>query len=82
MPSVDDADRAAMLAGLIDLRDGIDVVTNLVACLALAVQAPTLPHGERRALGAVINVARDKLEAIGLALGAMIEAQRGATPPG
>lgn len=70
-----------MLAGLVDVRDGVDVVTNLATCLALAVQAPTLPQGERRALGAVISIVRDKLEAIGLALGAMVEDQREAPPP-
>ena len=71
---MDDTDRAAVLAGLVDLRDGVDVVTNLITCLALAVQAPTLPQGERRALGAVISIVRDRLEDLSLVLATMSDA--------
>ncbi len=61
---------------LIDIRDSLNVVINIVACLALACQAPTLPQGERRALGTVITLARDKLDELSLALATMGEAQR------
>lgn len=69
-------DRVASMVELVDVRDSLNVVINIVACLALACQAPTLPQGERRALGAVITLARDKLDELSLVLADMGGAQQ------
>ena len=52
----------------IDIRNDVDLATNLVACAYLACQAPTLPVIERRALCAVLNAAREILEGVSGAL--------------
>ncbi len=61
---------------LVDVLDAIAVVADLVACLALACQAPTLPIDDRRAIGSVISITRDNLEAIRATLRSVTDAHR------
>lgn len=65
-----------MAVTLLDIRDEVAVARNFVVCVLMAAQAPTMPSGERAALCAVSNAAREKLEAVERALDALIAKQR------
>ena len=58
---------------MLDLRDELAIASSFVVALWLAAQAPHLAESERRALCAVADAARDKLEACLAAIDRMID---------
>ena len=60
------------IENLLDIRDEVAVARNFVVCVLLAAQSPTMPSGERAALCAVNNAARERLEGVERALDVLI----------
>ena len=54
---------------LIDVRDEVTVIRDLVVCLCLACSSPILPRDERAALGQLGMLVREKVEALAASLG-------------